>query len=97
MDVFTLIPNDQLDVSMTNGLLLVETCNAALAEGVTDPSLVDISRKNAMSVIFQFLDQCYTILKKLAEQVLIILNNYILNSANLADKYRNIIKEKYKS
>lgn len=97
MDVFTLIPNDQLDVSMTNGLLLVETCNAALTEGVTDPSLVDISRKNVMSVIFQFLDQCYTILKKLAEQVLIILNNYILNSANLADKYRSIIKEKYKS
>lgn len=97
MDVFTLIPNDQLDVSMTNGLLLVETCNTAFSEGVTDPSLVDISRKNAMSVIFQFLDQCYTILKKLAEQVLIILNNYILNSANLVDKYRSIIKEKYKS
>lgn len=97
MDVFTLIPNDQLDVSMTNGLLLVETCNTALTEGVTDPSLVDISRKNTMSVIFQFLEQCYTLLKELVERVLIVLNNYILNSANLVDKYRSIIKEKYKS
>lgn len=97
MDVFKLIPNDYIDATMTNNLMLVETCSTAIAEGVIDPSVVDISRKNTMSVIFRFLDQCYTFLKKLAEQVLIVLNNYIINSANLVDKYRNIIKEKYRS
>ena len=97
MDVFKLIPSDHIDVSITNSLMLVETCSTAINEGVTDPSIVDISRKNTMSVIFRFLDQCYTFLKKLAEQVLIVLNNYIINSANLVDKYRSIIKEKYRS
>lgn len=97
MDVFKLIPGDHIDVSMTDNLMLVETCSTAINEGVTDPSVVDISRKNTMSVIFRFLNQCYTFLKKLAEQVLIVLNNYIINSANLVDKYRSIIKEKYRS
>lgn len=97
MDVFTLIPKDQLDVSMTNNLLVAETCTIAITEGVTDPSVVDISRKNTMSVLFSFLNQCYELLKTLAERVLIALNNYIMNSANLVDKYRNIIKEKYRS
>ena len=70
---------------------VIDRCYDAINEGVLDNFVVDVAASNTYSMMMEVLDNVKETLLKLVQNVLTFLNNYILNSALLADKYRDLI------
>lgn len=75
---------------------LLDECTTSLNEGVFDKRVVNIANTNTYSMVIEFLENVKATLLKLCSMVLSYLNNYILNSAKLIDKYREILRAKLK-
>ena len=76
---------------------VIDRCYDAINEGVLDNFVVDVAASNTYSMMMEVLDNVKETLLKLVQNVLTFLNNYILNSALLADKYRDLIIQRFKS
>lgn len=76
-------------------LSVLDSCYDSINEGVTDSFVVNIASTYTYSMITEVLDNIKETLLKLAQQVLTYLNNYILNTATIADKYRNLIINRF--
>lgn len=76
---------------------VITSCYEGLAEGVNDNFLVNTASTYTHSLIFEILENVKNALLALCQRVLSSLNNFILNQANLADKYRNLIIDRYLS
>lgn len=75
-------------------LAVLESCDAALNEGIFDNRIVTTAASYTYSMIIELLENAKNTLLKLCSVVLSYLNNYILNSAKLVDKYRELLKDR---
>ena len=75
-------------------LEVIEACHDAILEGVFDNRVVKTASTYTYSMIIELLNNVKEKLLKLCSVVLSYLNNYILNSAKLIDKYREVLKDK---
>lgn len=76
-------------------MAVIDSCYESINEDLGNQFVVSKASSYTQSMIFEILDNVKNSLVKLCQQVLSYLNNYILNTANLADKYRNLIIERY--
>lgn len=74
---------------------VLTTCYKAIDEGVIDNAIDNLTSTYTQSLILDILDNIKENLLKLYQSVLSALNNYILNTASIADKYRNLIILRY--
>lgn len=74
---------------------VISSCYEGLEEGVDDGFLVNIASSYTRSMIYEILENVKDKLLALYQKVLSALNNFALNHANLADKYRNLIIDRY--
>lgn len=97
MNILTQYVNqDSLTESSIYQLDVIETGYESINEDSANNDIVQMTLSYTRSFILEILDNTKDALLKLYQRVLSVLNNYILNTANLADKYRNLIKERYK-
>ena len=97
IDILTQYMNqDSLTESSIYQLDVIETGYESINEDSANKDIVQMTLSYTRSFILEILDNTKEALLKLYQRVLSVLNNYILNTANLADKYRNLIKERYK-
>ena len=95
MNVFTLIPDSIIDENIYLYMDTLQSCYDAIDEGVIDPSIVDIARNNSTSMVLSYLDRSLYLLDKYYESFTAYLNNFILNYAKLAEKYKSVIIDMY--
>lgn len=74
---------------------VIETCYDCIDEGVNDITLLKTSSTYTQSLVLEILENVKETLLKVYQNVLSALNNYFLNTAVLADKYRKIIIDRY--
>lgn len=74
---------------------VLDSCYRALSEGVDDLEVIMTTSSYTQSMILEILENVKDGLIKLYQQIVSILNNYILNTANLADKYRNLLIDRF--
>lgn len=97
IDILTQYMNqDSLTEFSIYQLDVIETGYESINEDSANSNIVQMTLSYTRSFILEILDNTKEALLKLYQRVLSVLNNYILNTANLADKYRNLIKERYK-
>lgn len=89
------IPEHLIDDSIYVPMDILESCYTAIDEGVIDPSIVDIARNNSDSMVISYLDRSLYLLEKYTESLNSYLNNFILNYAKLAEKYKSVIIQMY--
>lgn len=87
---------DFLSETSCDNLAVLEEYAEALNEGVFDNRVITMGKTYTYSMVIEFLDNVKEKLLKLCSTVLSYLNNYILNSAKLIDKYREILKDRLK-
>lgn len=95
MNIFNLIPEHFIDENVYIHIDILQSCYDAIDEGVIDPSIVDIARNNSTSMIASYLDRSFYLLDKFYESFIVYLNNFILNYAKLAEKYKSTIIDMY--
>ena len=95
MNVFEFIPEHLIDENIYVQMDMIQTCYDALDEGVVDQNLVTITRNNTLSLALSFLDTSYKKLCEIYDIFTSHLNNYILNYAKLAEKYKSLITDMY--
>lgn len=78
-----------------NKIDVLTSCYYGLHEDVTDNFLVTTTTSYSHSLIYEILENVKAALLALCQRVLSVLNNYILNTVNLIDKYRELIKDKF--
>lgn len=97
VDIFTQFVNqDFLTESSIAQLEVIESGYDAINEDYGDHDIVKMTLSYTHTFVLEILENTKEALLKLYQRVLSALNNYILNTAVLADKYRNLIKERYK-
>ena len=74
---------------------LIDSCYNAISEGVYDPFVISTATSSTNKYLLEFLDRIYAALMDICGRVLNYLNNYFMNSARLADKYRKLIIQRY--
>ena len=74
---------------------VLDSCYAALSEGVTDTEVIRMTSSYTQSLITEVLENIKDGLLGLYQMIVEFLNNYILNTANLVQKYRNLIIERF--
>ena len=74
---------------------VLESSYKGLMEGVTDDFLVTATTTYSQSLITEMIENVKNTLLAFYQKVLSALNNFILNIANLADKYRELIKKRF--
>lgn len=84
-----------LTESSCQKLDVLDSCYAALSEGVYDTEVIMTTASYTQSFVFEVLENVKDALLKLYQQVLSVLQNFILNTANLADKYRNLLIDRF--
>lgn len=85
------------DATNMEAIDIIDSCYAAFNEGVNDSFIVSIAASNTMLTLQEHLERVRESLMTMYATVLGYLNNYIFNSAKLADKYRGLIIEKYRT
>ena len=83
-------------VANMESLDIIDSCYAAINEETATSTIVNIASSYTQSTLNEYLEHVRETLMDLYTRVLSYLNNYIFNTAKLADKYRNLIIEKYK-
>ena len=78
-------------------LAIIESCQEALLEDTDDYRVITTANSYTYSLVMEVLENVKEALLKLWSTVLSILNNFILNNAKMVDKYRELIKVKFKS
>lgn len=84
-----------LDENSYPKMAVIDSCYQAINEDLGDQFVIDRACSYTYSMVMEVLERAKDMLIKLCQQVLSYLNNYILNTANLADKYRNLIIDRY--
>lgn len=74
---------------------VLSSCYTAMDEGVIDNAINNLTSTYTQSMILDILDNIKEKLLKVYQSVLSALNNYILNTATLADKYRDLLISRY--
>ena len=74
---------------------VLDSCYAALNEGIDDMEVIMMTSSYTQSFILEILDNIKETLLALYNKILTLLNNFILNTANLADKYRNLLIDRF--
>lgn len=95
MSKIDFIPEYLIDDKVFKAMDILESCYAAIDEGINDRTLVDIARNNATSMILGTLDRSLVILNTAHDSLTAYINNYILNYAKLVEKYRSTIIQMY--
>lgn len=75
---------------------VINSCNQAINEGVASDSIISIATNYTFSLVAEMLDNVKEALLTIYTKLLSYFNNYILNSVNLASKYRELIIDRYK-
>lgn len=86
------ISETYLDEKAFRSLDILESCYDALHEGV---DVIDIARNNGTSMVISYLDTAQSNLLRMHELLNQYMNNFILNYAKLAEKYRDLILQMY--
>jgi len=73
---------------------VLDSCYAALSEGVGDIEVIRTTSSYTESMILEILENVKNGLIEIYKRILALLNNYIINTATLADKYRNLLIER---
>ena len=81
----TSVDCDKLDV--------LQECYAAIDEGVVDKRVVDTAMSYTYTMVIEFLENAKATLLKLFSMALSSLNNFILNDAKRAWKYKDFLKK----
>lgn len=92
-----IISNELLPENGVYTLSVLESCYDCINEGTTDLTVIKMSSTYTHSLMMEILENVKETLLKLYQQVLSVLNNYILNSVNLATKYRKILISRFES
>lgn len=74
---------------------VIDACYDSINESVATPMTIDTASSYTYSMIIEILDSVKERLLSIYSAVLSQLNNYILNTANIADKYQNLIIDRY--
>lgn len=103
VEIFMMVPdynflleNDYISIESLDKISVLNTAIEVLTEGVDTHNVVSITSSYTHSLMFEILDNAKQFLMSLYQSVLASLNNYILNSALLMDKYSAAIIERYK-
>lgn len=75
-------------------MAVIDSCYAAINEAAATNRIVDITDSYTFGMILEILEAAKNQLISIQEALLSYFNNYILNTANLADKYRDLIIER---
>ena len=97
MKLYNYITEDAITDKVFEHLDIVESCYAAIDEGVNSSDILDIAVSNSTSMIISYLDACFKILDATYERLISYINNFILNYAKLVEKYKNVIIKMYSS
>lgn len=76
---------------------VINSCNQAIDEGVASDTIVSMASSYTFNLIAEMLDNVKEALLAIYTKLLSYFNNYILNSVNLASKYRELIIDRYKT
>ena len=76
-------------------LNLIDSCYTALSEGSGDSFVVTTAISSSNKFLLELLDKIYNALMDIYIRILNYLNNYFMNSARMADKYRKLIIDRY--
>ena len=85
-----------IDETMYQHIDLLNTCYQAFDEGAINNFIINTARSNSSLLILELIDKVFTTLQRTLQSVLMVLNNYILNHANLLIKYKKLILDRYK-
>lgn len=90
-------PSKYLSESTSNyeALSLIDSCYVAFNEGVTDNFIVNVAASNTRAVLNEYLEHVRETLLGLYEKVLGYLNNYITNHAKVAERYKELLIERF--
>lgn len=87
--------DDILVESSYSKIAVLDACYQTLSEDLGNQHVVDIALSYSHSMIIEILENAKDALFKFYQRIFSVLNNYVLNSANLIDKYRNHILDRY--
>lgn len=90
-----LLESDYISVESIDKISILNASIGTFNEGTDTHNIVSITSSYTHSLVFEILDNVKQALLSLYQRVLAALNNYILNSANLMDKYSSLIIERY--
>lgn len=76
---------------------VINSCNQAIDEGVASDTIVSMASSYTFNLVAEMLDNVKEALLAIYTKLLSYFNNYILNSVNLASKYRELIIDRYKT
>lgn len=76
---------------------ILQECHDAIDEGVTDIRVVNTAMSYTYTMVMEFLENARSLLLKVCSMALSALNNFILNDAKRADKYREFLKHQLSS
>lgn len=75
---------------------VINSCNQAIDEGVASDTIISMASSYTFNLVAEMLDNVKEALLAIYTKLLSYFNNYILNSVNLASKYRELIIDRYK-
>lgn len=87
--------DDILVESSYNKIAVLDVCYQTLSEDLGNQHVVDMAVSYTHSMLLEILENAKEALFKLYQRILSVLNNYVLNSANLIDKYRNYLIDRF--
>lgn len=76
---------------------VINSCNQAIDEGVASDTIISVASSYTFNLVAEMLDNVKEALLAIYTKLLSYFNNYILNSVNLASKYRELIIDRYKT
>lgn len=76
---------------------VINSCNQAIDEGVASDTIISMASSYTFNLVAEMLDNVKEALLAIYTKLLSYFNNYILNSVNLASKYRELIIDRYKT
>lgn len=93
--IYFLDQDQYLTESSYEKLAIIDECYSQLNEDLGSQFTVTMSLSYTKSMVYEILENIKNTLMKLYQHLIMVLNNYIFNSANLVDKYRNLIIDRF--
>lgn len=91
MDDYLLLPESYAKMD------IIDRCYESINEATATPRVIEMTSSYTFGMVLEILDSVKTQLLSIQANILSYFNNYILNTANLADKYREMIIDRMKS
>lgn len=76
---------------------VIDCCYVAINEDTATPRVIDMATSYTYGLVLEILESVKNQLMSLQATILSYFNNYILNTANMADKYRDAIVDRVKT